>query len=111
MNKKNEINRIDSNEKVSRNLNTSNIPEKKIRAGPLSATVWKNKTVKDGEVVEYTTVSFERNYKDKDGNWQTTNSLRMNDLPKAAIVLQRAYESLVLREFTDSSIPEESINI
>lgn len=78
------------------------VPEKKIRAGAISATVWRNHTIKDGMPTEYTTVSFERSYKDKQGNWQTTNSMRINDLPKATIVLQKAYEDLLLREFTDS---------
>lgn len=86
-------------------------PEKKFRAGAISATVWKNHGVKDGEMQDYSTVTFERVYKDKQGNWQTTNSLRLNDLPKAAVVLQKAYETLVLREFTDAPISEERIMI
>lgn len=86
-------------------------PEKKFRAGPVSATVWKNHGIKDGQASEYTTVTFERSYKDKEGNWQTTNSLRLNDLPKAAVVLQKAYEDQVLREFTDSDYGEEAVKI
>jgi hypothetical protein len=27
------------------------------------------------------TVAFERNYKDRAGNWKSTNSLRVNDIP------------------------------
>ena len=72
-------------------------PEKKFRAGPLSATIWANEGKNDkGEAVTYKTISFERNYMDKDGNWQKTNSLRPSDLPKALLVLQKAYEYLVL---------------
>ncbi|MBR9690320.1 hypothetical protein GOV08_01410 [Candidatus Woesearchaeota archaeon] len=91
--------------------NETNVPEKKFRAGAISATLWKNHGVRDGETTEYTTVSFERSYKDKEGNWQTTNSLRINDLPKAAVVLQKAYEELILREFTDAPLEEQSIKI
>jgi len=80
-------------------MNTSkNLPEKKFRAGPISATVWKNQTEKDGKIVEYRTVSFERNYQDKQGEWNTTSSLRVVDLPRAALVLQKAYEYITLRE-------------
>ena len=75
---------------------SGNAPVKKFRAGPISATVWNNHA-KEGES-EYKTVSFERNYKDKDGAWKTTTSLRMNDLPKAALVLQKAFEYLALGE-------------
>ncbi|MBT4651463.1 hypothetical protein HOC13_02970 [Candidatus Woesearchaeota archaeon] len=72
-----------------------NLPEKKFRAGSISATVWLNKS-QEGK--EYRTISIDRNYKDKNDEWQSTNSLRVNDLPKARVVLQKAYEYLVLNE-------------
>jgi hypothetical protein len=76
-----------------------NAPEKKFRAGAVSATIWKNKAEnKEGSEVEYKTISIERNYTDKEGNWQSTNSFRINDLPKAKVVLEKAYEYLVLKE-------------
>lgn len=75
-----------------------NTPEKTFRAGAISATVWNNMTEKNGETVTYNTVTFERSYKDDSGAWKTTNSLRTNDLPKAALVLQKAYEHLALAE-------------
>tara|TARA_Y100000310_G_C20255655_1_gene611213 strand:+ start:369 stop:656 length:288 start_codon:yes stop_codon:yes gene_type:complete len=76
-----------------------NLPEKKFRAGAISATIWLNKGHKpSGEETEYRTISIERSYTDKDGNWQSNNSLRVNDLPKARVVLQKAYEYLVLAE-------------
>ena len=81
------------------NNSTGNLPEKKFKAGAVSATVWLNKgQSKQGSEVEYRTISIDRNYLDKDGKWQKTNSLRLNDLPKASIVLQKAYEYLVLNE-------------
>ena len=70
-------------------------PEKKFRAGAVTATIWKNQT-EDNKY--YSTVSFERSYKDKNGEWKTTNSLRVNDLPKAAMVISKAYEFLALNE-------------
>ncbi|PIN76981.1 hypothetical protein COV17_00075 [Candidatus Woesearchaeota archaeon CG10_big_fil_rev_8_21_14_0_10_36_11] len=76
----------------------NNIPEKKYRAGAISATVWLNKGQKqNGELSEYQTISIERNYTDKSGKWQSTNSLRVNDMPKACVVLQKAYEYCVLQ--------------
>ncbi len=78
---------------------SGNIPEKKYRAGAVSVTVWKNSgTSAAGEAFEYQTVSIERGYKDKTGAWQSTNSLRVNDLPRASIALQKAYEYIVLKE-------------
>ena len=76
-----------------------NLPEKKFRAGAISATVWLNKGQKaTGEDTEYRTIAIERSYTDKEGKWQSTNSMRLNDLPKAGVVLQKAYEYLVLQE-------------
>ena len=73
-----------------------NLPVKKFRAGAIVASVWSNQA-KEGEG-EYKTVSFDRTYKDKDGAWQRTTSLRMNDLPKARLVLQKAYEYIALAD-------------
>lgn len=76
-----------------------NLPERKFRAGALSATIWLNKGHKtNGEESEYRTISIERNYTDKEGKWQSTNSMRIADLPKVMVVIQKAYESLVLNE-------------
>jgi hypothetical protein len=86
-------------EVVVETIKEGNYPGKKYRAGAISATVWKNKGQRaNGEETEYKTVSIERCYTDKEGNWQTTNSLRTNDLPKAVVVLQKAYEYIVLNE-------------
>ena len=85
-----------------------NTPEKKFSTGVVTATVWQNNGKgRNGETVAYRTVSLQRRYKDKNGVWQTANSLRVNDLPKAALVLQKAYEYLVLRE-QDTSASEYS---
>jgi hypothetical protein len=86
----------------------NNTPEKKFSTGVISATIWKNSgTSKKGEPVEFRTISLQRRYTDKDGNWQSTNSLRINDLPKATLVLNKAYEYIVLKEQADSSDTNE----
>jgi len=73
---------------------TTNLPEKNFRAGAVSLSIWNNK-IEDGEG-SYRTISMDRSYKDKDGNWKRVNSLRVNDLPKAAVLIQKAYEYIVL---------------
>lgn len=75
-----------------------NKPAKKFRAGTISATVWKNTVVRDGKEVEFPTVSLQRSYKDKEGQWQQSNNLRRDDLPKAMLVLEEAYKELSLAE-------------
>ena len=84
---------------------TKNVPEKKFSTGAVSATVWQNQgRGRNGEVVDYRTISLQRSYKDKNGVWQKTTSFRINDLPKAALVLQKAYEFSVLRGANENSI-------
>lgn len=63
-------------------------PTKKFRAGAVTATIWENQTEKG----KYYSVETQRSYKDKDNKWQNTNSLRLNDLPKATLALNKAYE-------------------
>ena len=74
-----------------------NTPEKKFRAGTVSATVWKNKSQEGNE---FSSVSFEKGYKNKAGEWKATHLLGVSDLPKAMVVLGKAYEFLALKEST-----------
>jgi len=86
-----------------------NKPEKKFSTGVISATVWKNNGVskKTGQPTEYRTVTIDRRYTDKDGKWQSTNSMRVNDLPKASLVLQKAYEHIVLKDANGAAVSSD----
>jgi len=76
-----------------------NKPEIKFSTGVISATIWRNTGIrKTGEETEFRTVSLQRRYTDKKGEWQSTSSMRVNDLPKAALVLNKAYEYLVIKQ-------------
>jgi len=91
-------------EKVKVENVSGNIPEKKFSTGGLTATVWENQGKnKEGLDVSYRTVSFQRRYMDKDGEWQSTSTLRVNDLPKASLVLQKAFEYLVMKEMQNAA--------
>ncbi len=89
-----------------------NIPEKKFSTGAISATIWKNNgtSKKTGEPIEFRSITLQRRYTDKDGKWQTSSNMRINDLPKASLVLQKAYEYLVLRGAQSASQDTPNIN-
>ncbi len=70
-------------------------PVKKFSVGGVQVAIWENEG-KEGS--SYYTVSFDRRYKDKNDEWKSTTSLKANDLPKAILALQKAYEYLALRE-------------
>lgn len=81
---------------------SKNTPERKFRASPVTATIWTNEGKgRDGEVNLFRTITLERSYKDKDGAWQSTNSLRVNDLPKAVLILNKAFEYISVKEEGD----------
>ena len=71
-------------------------PDNKFKAGAVTATVWANEmNDRQGNKFSVYTVAFARNYKDRDGNWKSTNSVRVNDIPKLQLVAQETYEYLV----------------
>jgi hypothetical protein len=92
------------------NLSSGNQPEKKFRAGVISATVWLNHgQSKNNEVTSFRTISLQRGYKDKENNWQNTSSMRVNDLPRATLVLTKAYEYLVTMQHDSETAQEEIV--
>ena len=70
-------------------------PEIVFKVGAVRASVFRNIIVKDGQSIQMPKVAVEVRYKDKAGQWQGTNSLSSNDLPKAILALQKAYEYLM----------------
>jgi hypothetical protein len=69
-------------------------PEKVFRNGSCFASIFVNEILADGRVRQVRTVTFAKRYLDKDGNWQSTTSLSVNDLLKAVLVLQKCFEYL-----------------
>ena len=61
-----------------------------VRVGGIEVAIWDND--KMGK-----TVTIQRSYKDKNNEWQKTASFRTNDIPKAILALQKAYENIVLK--------------
>lgn len=73
-------------------------PEKVFKMGAVRASVFVNQIQRDGQPVELRKVVLEVRYRDKEGKWQGTNSLSVNDLPKAISALQQAYVYLLSGE-------------
>jgi hypothetical protein len=72
--------------------------EADFQAGGIKATVWKNQI----DDTRYAlSVRLQRSYMDKAGKWQTSGSFRANDVPKAVLVLQKAFEHMVLKGGAD----------
>jgi hypothetical protein len=86
-------------------------PETVFKVGAVRASVFKNTFEKAGQLIELAKVVLEVRYKDKKtGEWKGTNSLSINDIPKAILALQQAYEYLMARpKPADLNIAEEKV--
>ena len=70
-------------------------PEITFKVGAVRASVFRNTIQKNGQFMTLPKVVIEVRYKDKTGQWNGTNSLSINDLPKAILALQKAFEYLL----------------
>jgi hypothetical protein len=77
-------------------------PETVFKVGAVRASVFQNTIEKNGQSIQLPKVVIEVRYKDKSGQWQGTNSLSINDLPKAILALQKAFEYLMERKTSAS---------
>ena len=75
-----------------------NKPEKKFSCGPISASIWANTKVVNGEAVKLNSVTINKAFKEGD-DWKYTNSFNIEDLPKVALVATEAYKYIRLREY------------
>ena len=72
-----------------------NKPEKVFKVGAARASVFRNIITHNGKNVSLAKVILEVRYRDRNGNWQGTHSLSLNELPKAILALQKAYDYLM----------------
>ncbi len=75
-------------------------PEKRFQSGAIEASIFENEIQQNGKTVKIKKVAFQKRYKSSEG-WKSTYSLDINDIPKAILVLSKAYEHLVLNSDPD----------
>ena len=71
-------------------------PERRFRCGGCEAAIFENEIAKGGSTIRVKKVSFQKRYKNSEGEWKSTYSLDINEIPKAILALSKAYEYLVL---------------
>ena len=87
-------------------------PVKKFQAGGIVAALWRNNMkLRNGEEIETLSVTVDRNYRVDGGEWKTSASLRLNDIPKAQLVLRQAYEYMATRRKSngDAHVTQEEV--
>ena len=70
-------------------------PIKKFSAGTISCALWENEMTVGGRTIRVLKASVERRYKDKDGQWKSSNSFGRNEIPLVQYVLGKAFEAIV----------------
>ncbi len=77
-------------------------PEKVFRIGSVSASVFLNEIETDGGKRTARNVSLQRRYRDSSGDWKTSTSFGLADLPQAQAVLDMAMKHVASREADQS---------
>jgi len=80
-------------------------PDKKFRAGAVSATIWMNTSEKG----TFASVQLGKSYMDKENNWKETNSFNVNDVPKAVLVLEEAYKYIATKPKDKTEVVEQRL--
>ncbi len=76
----------------------ANQPDKRFKCGAVEAAVFENEIEKNGSKIKLKKVSIQKRYTNADGEWKSTNSYDVNDLPKLKLVVEEAYRYLALSQ-------------
>ena len=88
---------------------TGNAPVKKISAGQVSAALWENEININGQSKTVLKATVQRRYKDKTGEWKSTQSFSRTELPLAIHCLQKAFETMLEVDRDRLDVVEECV--
>jgi hypothetical protein len=71
------------------------LPVMAYNVGGISLSLWDNKD-KEGKM--FSNVKIEKKFKAENGDWVSTNSYSVSDLPKICVCLYKIYEFSILRK-------------
>jgi len=85
-------------------------PVAKFRAGQVSAAIWENEITVNGKKAVMLKASVERRFKDKDGQWKSSNSFSRNEIPLAVYCLQKSFEHIIeSQQDEEGGVEEETV--
>ena len=70
-------------------------PEKVIRIGAVSASIFANTRERDGEQRTMRSIRLQRRYKDASGEWKSNSSFTLSEATDAAAALAAAIDHLI----------------
>ena len=86
----------------------NNEPIQRFRAGQVACALWENEVTVDGKQQTIVKASVSRRYKDRYGNWKSSQSFSRNEIPLAIYVLQKAFEAIV-EISTEAKEPKQEV--
>lgn len=73
-----------------------NKPVYKVASHGVTVSVWQQTSKVDKKT--FYTAQMQRSYQDENKEWKNTETLRMSDIPIAAILLNEAYKKYAIKE-------------
>ncbi len=73
-------------------------PVKEFRSGSIKAAIWRHDAQQDGRTFARYSVRIQKSYRDKAGDWQTTEYYNREDLPHVVLLTNKAFEFISLKE-------------
>jgi hypothetical protein len=85
-------------------------PVAKFRAGQVSAAIWENEITVNGKKMTMLKATVERRFKDKDGQWKSSNSFSRNEIPFVIYCLQKSLDHIIgSQQDEEGSVEEETV--
>ena len=86
----------------------ANRPIKEFRVRNLSLAIWQNGGTRDGRPITLHSITLNKRYQDQGtGEWKDSSSFFPDDLPRLRLLLDKAYEHILLRDTSPASNPDE----
>ena len=82
-------------------------PIKKFMCGNINLTIWLNEVVKENKKFTVYNSQIVRSYKNSKDEWENTTTFRDSDLLNIAIVTEKAYKYLKLKEFPQKEFSQD----
>jgi hypothetical protein len=74
-------------------------PVKEFRTGTLKVAIWENEVEQDGKrTMRYSARFGKRYFDEQKQEWRDTETLFANDLPRVRLLLDKAFEFIVLKD-------------
>ena len=88
-------------------MERTNKPIWQMKAGSFFASIWENERNMGGKLVKVREVSFQKRYRNDAGEYATSNRYQINEIPKAMVVLAKAYEQLLAESASEGGEQNE----